>query len=106
MIRRRTAVLIGLFGNSAWSCEVSYLISYNVRLYVDFLLARVHMRMNVSVFPKEMDVFWGYYKLFSHQTAYPGGTEHLLSGTKLKSPQGKTDHPVQCEATASDRQMN
>lgn len=28
-------------------------------------------------------------KLFSHQTAYPGGTQRLLSGTKLKSPPGK-----------------
>lgn len=28
-------------------------------------------------------------KLFSHQTAYPGGTQRLLSGTKLKSPPGE-----------------
>ncbi len=52
------------------------------------------MCVNVSLFPEEMDVFQDT-KLFSHQTAYPGGTQHLLSGTKLKSPPGKTDHPVQ-----------
>lgn len=59
-----------------------------------------HMCRNVSVFPEEMDVFQDT-KLFSHQTAYPGGTQHFLSGTKLKSPPGKTDHPVQYDATAS-----
>lgn len=46
------------------------------------------MCMNVSVFPEEMDVFQGT-KLLSHQTAYPGGTQHFLSGTKLKSPPGE-----------------
>lgn len=46
------------------------------------------------VFLEKMDVLLDS-KLFSHQTAYPGGTQRLLSGTKLKSPQGKTDHPVQ-----------
>lgn len=60
------------------------------------------MCVNVSLFPQEMDVFQDT-KLFSHQTAYPGGTQHLLSGTKLNSPPGKTDHPVQ-EATASKGQ--
>lgn len=54
-------------------------------------LACVHMCMNV--FPEEMDVFQDT-KLFSHQTAYPGGTQHLLSGTKLKPPPGKTDQPA------------
>lgn len=63
------------------------------------------MCMNVSVFPEEMHVFQDT-KLFSHQTAYPGGTQHLLSGTTLKSPPGKTDHPVQCEATASKGQRD
>lgn len=68
-------------------------------------LAHVHMCMNVSVFPEEMDVFQDT-KPFSHQTAYPGGTQHLLSGTKLKSPPGKTDHPVQRQATTSKGQMD
>ena len=63
------------------------------------------MCMNVSAFPEEMDVFQDT-KLFSHQTAYPGGTQHLLSGTKLKPPPGKTDHPVQRGATASKGQRD
>lgn len=64
------------------------------------------MCMNVSVFAEEMDVFQDT-ELFSHQTAYPGGTQHFLSGTQLKSPPGETDHPVQCAtASASKGQMD
>lgn len=74
-----------------------------------FKLARVHMCMNVNVLSEEMDVFQDT-ELFSHQTAYPGGTQHFLSGTQLNSPPGKTDHPVQCvaseAASASKGQMD
>ena len=59
------------------------------------------MCMTVSMFPEERDVFQDT-KLFSHHTAYPGGTQHFLSVTKRKSPPGKTDHPVQ--TTASEGQ--
>lgn len=47
-----------------------------------------------------------YCKLLSLQSAYPGGTEHFLSGPKLNSPPGKTDHPVKCEVGASARQRD
>lgn len=30
-------------------------------------------------------------ELFSHQTAYPGGTQRLLSATKLNSPPGRKE---------------
>lgn len=85
---------------------ISSQLPHDVRLYVSFQrAARVHMCMNVSVFPEEIDVFQDT-KLFSHQTAYPRGTQHFLSGTKLKSPPGKTDHPVQCDTTASKGQTD
>lgn len=63
------------------------------------------MCMNVTMCPEEMDVFQEI-KLFSHQAAYPGGTQYFLSGAKWKSPSGKTHHPVQCEASTSKGQTD
>lgn len=85
-----------------WS-QLPYLVWWEA--VCQFPPARVHMCMNVSVFPEEMDVFQDT-KLFSHQTAYPGGTQHLLSGTKLQTPPGKTDRPVQRGGPASKGQRD
>lgn len=48
---------------------------------------------------------WGSKRL-KHQTVLPGGIQHFLSGTKLKSPPGKTDQPVHVEAEALKGQMD
>lgn len=48
----------------------------------------------------------GYCEPLSLWWAYPGGTEHFLSGPELNSPPGKTERPVTCEVRASAQQRN